>query len=485
MTTLRIGSEPSVLAKADILVMPAFAGAQGFEVADAELAGKAAHGGQFARHVLRLDPSFQGKIGQLSALLVPASDEPAVILVGVGARDAFSANTLRDALMPAAHFLRKRGSSVIALNGFGIDPALVVRAAAEACLIGAHLRSDKTEAAIELLIADAPSLKRSFEIGMAAGRAVNWVRDLVETPGSDLVPERLAQVVAERARQLDIAVEVWGEAELAKHGFGATQAVGRGSANKPRVVCLYSDRRKAGLGLAGKGITFDSGGINLKRNVQEIAWMKADMAAAAAVAGAIFAVVELGLDPDVTAVLPMAENMPGGHALRPGDVVSHPDGRKTEVVDTDCEGRLVLADAVACLARNGAGEIIDVGTLTDGGGVGPLLWGCWSTSTALADALCDAGDLAGEPGWRLPLRAEYERLIESKVADIANAPLSVPDSGQLAATYLRTFAGDVPWAHIDNGSSAYLDQGFEPWPVGATGSPVRALLQLLLNRAGE
>ena len=213
--------------------------------------------------------------------------------------------------------------------------------------------------------------------------------------------------------------------------------------------------------------------------------MKADMAAAAAVAGAVFAAVELGADPDVTVVLPMAENMPGGHALRPGDVVSHPGGRKTEVVDTDCEGRLVLADAVAHLARSGVKEIIDVGTLTDGGGVGPLLWGCWSTSTSLAAALCDAGEFAGEPGWRLPLRAEYERLIESKVADIANAPLSVPDSGQLAATYLRTFAGDVPWAHIDNGSSAYLDQGFEPWPVGATGSPVRALLQLLLNRAGE
>jgi leucyl aminopeptidase len=175
----------------------------------------------------------------------------------------------------------------------------------------------------------------------------------------------------------------------------------------------------------------------------------------------------------VTALLPLAENMPGGHALRPGDVVRHPDGRRTEVVDTDCEGRLVLADAVAYLARGGVGEIIDVGTLTDGGGVGPLLWGCWSTSPSLAQELGGAGEIADE------------RLIESSVADIANAPLSVPDSGQLAATYLRTFAGNTPWLHLDNGSSAYLDQGFAPWPVGATGSPVRALLQLLLSRAGE
>lgn len=485
MTTLRIGSELSVLAKADILVMPAFVGASGFDVADTALAGKAAHGGQIARHVLRFDPSFEGKVGQLSPLLVPASDQPAVLVVGLGAREAFTANTLREALMPAAHFLRERGKGVVALDGLGGEPASIVRAAAEACLIGGHARMNKSEVVIELLVSDSAGLQRAFEIGVAAGRAANWVRDLVETPGGDLVPARFAQIVAERARQLGVGVEIWDEAELARQGFGATQAVGRGSANKPCVVCLYPRRQEARLGLVGKGITFDSGGINLKRNAEEIAWMKADMAAAAAVAGAVFAAVELGADPDVTVVLPMAENMPGGHALRPGDVVSHPDGRKTEVVDTDCEGRLVLADAVAHLARNGVREIIDVGTLTDGGGVGPLLWGCWSTSTSLADALLDAGEVAGEPGWRLPLRTEYERLIESKVADIANAPLSVPDSGQLAATYLRTFAGSIAWAHVDNGSSAYLDQGFEPWPVGATGSPVRALLQLLLNRAGN
>lgn len=485
MTILRLGSEPSVLATADVLVMPAFAGTRGFEVADAELAGKAAYGGQLAHHMLRRDPTFHGKVGQLSALLVPALNEPAVLLVGVGAREAFAANTLREALMPAAHFLRKRGRGVIALNGLGADPASIVRAAAEACLIGAHLRMDKAEVAFELLIIDAADFDRAFEIGVVAGNAVNWVRDLVETPGSDLMPARFAQIVAERARQLDVVAEIWDEVEIAKRRFGATQAVGRGSANKPCVVCLYPDRQRAGLGLVGKGITFDSGGINLKRNAQEIAWMKADMAAAAAVAAAVFAAAELGIDPDVTVVLPMAENMPGGHALRPGDVVSHPDGRRTEVVDTDSEGRLVLADAIAHLVKNGVGEIVDVGTLTDGGGVGPLLWGCWSTSTSLAQALCDAGELAGEPGWRLPLRAEYERLLESKVADIANAPMSVPDSGQLAAAYLRTFAGNTAWAHIDNGSSAYLDQGFEPWPVGATGSPVRALLQLLLNRDGE
>jgi leucyl aminopeptidase len=481
MIELRLSGDRSILANADILLMPAFAEASGPQFADAELLEVARQGDRFAS-ALRRDAVFKARPGQLSALLVSAEDEPAVLSVGLGSRDTFSPNTLRDALMEAAIFLKGRGRCVVALDGLGLDIGSAIRAATEACLLGGYGPAD-TSTTVDLLTIDAPSGERDFEIGKAAGKAANWVRELVEMPGGNLVPEHLAEVIATRARQLGIGVEIWDEAELARRGFGATRAVGWGSVNKPLVLRLNPDRPRAGLGLAGKGITFDSGGINLKRNPQEIVWMKADMAAAAAVAGAIFAAVELGFDPDVTAILPLAENMPGSHALRPGDVVTHPDGRRTEVTDTDSEGRLILADAVAYLARSGVGAIIDVGTLTDGGGVGPLLWGCWTTSNALAEELTEAGETAGEPGWRLPLRPEYERLIESKVADIANAPLSVPDRGQLAATYLRTFASKIPWVHIDNGSCAYLDQGFAPWPVGATGSPTRALLQLLLSRA--
>ncbi|WP_181257219.1 leucyl aminopeptidase family protein [Pseudaminobacter soli (ex Li et al. 2025)] len=482
MIEVRLSGDRSILANADILVMPAFAEASGPQLADVGLLEKAGQGERFAS-ALRRDAVFQARPSQLSALLVPAENGPAVLAAGLGPRETFSANTLRDALMAAAIFLKGRGRCVVVLDGLGLDIASAMRAATEACLLGGHGGQADESTIVDLLTIDAPGAERGFAIGKAVGKAANWVRELVETPGNKLVPEDLAEVVATRARQLGIGVDIWGEAELAKRGFGATRAVGYGSVNKPLVLCLNPNRPKARLGLAGKGITFDSGGINLKRNPQEIVWMKADMAAAAAVAGAIFAAVELGFDPDVTAILPLAENMPGSHALRPGDVVTHPDGRRTEITDTDSEGRLVLADAVAYLARSGVGAIVDVGTLTDGGGVGPLLWGCWTTSNTLAEELIAAGETAGEPGWRLPLRPEYERLIESKVADIANAALAVPDSGQLAATYLRTFAGKTPWVHIDNGSTAYLDQGFAPWPVGATGSPTRALLQFLLSRA--
>ena len=149
------------------------------------------------------------------------------------------------------------------------------------------------------------------------------------------------------------------------------------------------------------------------------------------------------------------------------------------MIDTDSEGRLVLADALAWLARGRPGRLVDVGTLTDSGAVGTAFWGCWGTSGVVAEELLAAGRAAADPGWRLPLHASYAELLESRVADIANCSVDVPDTGQLAATYLRTFTGDVPWVHIDNGSSAWLERDAAPWPAGPTAAPVRALIEFL------
>jgi leucyl aminopeptidase len=278
---------------------------------------------------------------------------------------------------------------------------------------------------------------------------------------------------------------VWSAATLRARGFGATLGVGSGSAHPPVVVELTSGSGKPRIGLAGKGITFDAGGLNLKRDLTEIRWMKSDMAAAAAVAAAVCAAAELGSTTPVRAVLPLAENVVGERSIRPGDVVVHPDGRRTEVLDTDSEGRLVLADAIAYLARSGVEQVVDVGTLTDGGGLGPLLWGCWGNDPALVEALVASGSSAGDPGWALPLRSEYRRLLGSDVADVVNVAWDVPDGAQLAATYLSTFADGVRWAHVDNGSTAYLESAFDPWPKGATGSPTRALLAFLTSSSDE
>ncbi|MBC2775550.1 hypothetical protein H6M51_22050 [Rhizobium sp. AQ_MP] len=311
----------------------------------------------------------------------------------------------------------------------------------------------------------------------------NWARDLVERPAGELRPDDLATEVAAQAAALDIAAEIWDAQRLEAEGFGATLGVGRGSDASPRLVVLRTGKSDHPLGLAGKGVTFDTGGLNLKRDLEEIGYMKSDMAGAAAVAGALFAAVALKRAPAVIAVLPMVENMPSGRALRPGDRVRHPDASTTEVVDTDCEGRLLLADALAFLARQKVRALIDVGTLSDGGGVGGEMWGLWSNNAQFADRVTRAGALAGDPGWHLPLRLERDTMLASRIADRRNTLVGEPDTGQVAACYLDQFTAGIPWVHIDNGSNAYLLRDTGPWPEGATGAPLRALIRLLCDEA--
>ena len=319
--------------------------------------------------------------------------------------------------------------------------------------------------------------------GLVIACWTNWARELVERPAADLGPEALAREISHQATNLGINAEIWDERQMEAEGFGATLSVGRGAEAAPRVVVLRHGSGDRPLGLAGKGVTFDTGGLNLKRDAQEIGYMKSDMAGAVAVAGALFASIELKQSQDVIAVLPLAENMPSGRALRPGDKVRHPDKTTTEVMDTDSEGRLLLADALSWLTRQNVRALIDVGTLSDGGGVGPEFWGLWSNSANLAAELTAAGENAGEPGWHLPLRKERDTLLRSRIADRGNVAAGEPDSGQIAACYLSQFVGKTEWAHIDNGSTAWLLRETGPWPEGATGAPLRALTHFLCGGA--
>ena len=318
--------------------------------------------------------------------------------------------------------------------------------------------------------------------GLVVARWTNWAREMVERPAADLGPETLAEEITSQAATLGINAEIWDETRMEAEGFGATLAVGRGAEAGPRIVVLRHGSGDRSLGLAGKGVTFDTGGLNLKRDPQEIGYMKSDMAGAVAVAGALFASVELKQSQDVIAVLPLAENMPSGRALRPGDKVRHPDNTTTEVLDTDSEGRLLLADALSWLARQNVRTMIDVGTLSDGGGVGPEFWGMWSNSANLVGELSAAGENAGDPGWHLPLRKERDTLLPSRIADRSNVAAGEPDSGQIAACYLSQFVGKTEWVHIDNGSTAWLLRETGPWPEGATGAPLRALIQFLCGK---
>jgi leucyl aminopeptidase len=312
----------------------------------------------------------------------------------------------------------------------------------------------------------------------------NRVRDLVHAPAGEATPEMLAEVIADWAAEHGAAGQIWTADELARAGFGGVLGVGRGSRNEPRMVeVTHAGAGGRPIAFAGKGITFDSGGLNLKRDPGELAWMRLDMAGGAAVAAAVIGAAWLSLPVSAVAVVPLAENMPGDGALRPGDVLTHRGGRTSEVMDTDSEGRLIIADVLSYLGERNPEALIDVATLTDAAGLGPALWAALGNDQTLIGELLAAGDAAGEPGWQLPLPDAYRELLASDSADLRNTPVRGPDSTVMAAMFLQEFAGDNRWAHIDNGSTAWLEHSFGPWPEGATGSPARALLRFLEARS--
>ncbi len=462
-------SASEVTASSGALVVGLFQGPTTGRGAEAVLA-------QLGVDVLSLaeaDPGFTGADGQLLSVATLGETPLVVRLVGLGAPGPVTTEVLRRAAMRAAG--AQAATSLLALESSDERAAAAV---VEGHRLGAWRYGAASEA--ELMVVGEGDVSRGEQIA----RATNWVRDLVETPPNLLTPaafaERIRAFAASEAPGL-VTVTDWDPTLLAERGFGGTLGVGSADPASTRAVELrYTPTPGAATtALAGKGITFDSGGINLKRDATEISWMKSDMAAAASVAAAVVTAAALGSSRSLHALLPITENMPGSRAQRPGDVVTHPDGRTTEVSDTDSEGRLLLADALAWLAATRPEALIDVGTLTDSGALGTEFWGCWSTSTALADELVEAGERSGDRGWRLPLHDGYSALLSSRVADLRNAPGDAPDTGVMAATYLRAFAGDLPWVHIDNGSGAWLERDAAPWPEGPTGTPVRALIEHL------
>jgi leucyl aminopeptidase len=309
----------------------------------------------------------------------------------------------------------------------------------------------------------------------------------VNTPSLDATPDVLAKEAQKMAKAAGLTVKVWTKSDLKRGGFGGILGVGSGSANEPRLVELTY--RGAGnaqpIAVTGKGITFDSGGLSLKQP-DWMETMKGDMAAGAATLAVMRAVAELKPKLNVIAAIPFAENMPGGSAIRPGDVLKHRGGKTSEVLNTDAEGRLVLADSLAFLAERKPRLIIDSATLTGAAmiALGADLWAVMGTDDGLISDLLAAGEAAGEPGWKLPLWEGYRKKLESSVADVKN--IGDRYGGAITAgLFLREFVGDVPWAHMDVAGPAFVDGASEWWPKGATGSPVRTLLRYIEAQAAR
>jgi leucyl aminopeptidase len=427
-----------------------------------------------------------GQAGESAEVVASASGRPvSVLLLGLGDRSAA-------ALRRAGATLGRRvaGGATAATAAVAGEAAGGVQAFAEGVLLGGYRFDLKSEAAKPpgqawLASADPDGAARAVDRASAIAEAVGLARDLANTPSLTKSPQWLAAEAARVTAGRDVTVRVWEPDELAAAGFGGILAVGAGSARPPRLIELsYAPPdARSHVVLVGKGITFDSGGLSLKPN-DGMKLMKTDMAAGGAVIAVLSALARLGVPHRVTGLVAAAENLPSGSAYRPGDVITHYGGRTVEVLNTDAEGRLVLADALAYAAATlEPDQIIDLATLTGAARValGTTHAALYATDDGLAQSLIAAGQASGERLWRMPLEDEYRPALESDVADLSHvsrAATTMPGS-IIAALFLREFTGGRPWAHLDIASTGRSTENDGELSKGATGFGTRLLLRLL------
>jgi leucyl aminopeptidase len=434
------------------------------------------------------------------ALLHPERP-PRALVVGAGKPDELDAERLRVAAALAAQRAAGLDATSIAwVVPSGGDAGDRAAALVEGTILAAYrfdrYRSgdadDPAPAQLERLVliaaeADRGAAEAAASIARVAAEAANRARTLQNLPSNELTPAVLAERAEEIAAGDDrVEVEILDREAIAAAGMGGLVAVSQGSATEPRLIALRYAGGGSGprVGLVGKAVTFDSGGISIKPSAG-MHEMKMDMSGGAAVLESFAAVVELGLELDLVAAIPATENMPSGTAIKPGDIITQLNGKTVEVNNTDAEGRLILADALTyCVRELGAERLIDLATLT-----GAVLVALGSTYAALisndddwAATVERAATESGELAWRLPLHAEYKQLTRGTVADLTNAAAKRKAGTIYAGSFLEEFVDDVPWVHLDIAGTAW-DTGREYVGKGATGFGVRLLLRLALDLA--
>ena len=425
---------------------------------------------------------------------------PLVLAVGLGSagpdQQSTSPETLRRAAGAAVRELSSHGSfgpgngevRRITLALPASQPEQAEAVALGALLGGYSFRRYRATPAADVQLTLLTEQDAAAERGRVLAVAMTLVRDLINTPPADLVPADLAEAAARAGAASGFAVQVLDENELAKDGYGGLLAVGMGSVHPPRLIRLEYTHPEATrtVVFAGKGITFDSGGLSLKPS-KSMETMKSDMGGAAAVLGAVQAIAALKPAVNVVGYLCTAENMPGGGAQRPSDVITIYGGKTVEVLNTDAEGRLVLADALARSAADDPDLLVDVATLTGAQTValGNRTAGVMATDDTLAAAVADAARRAGEAMWPMPLPDELRKGLDSTVADIANISADRAAGMLVAGVFLREFVPDgVRWAHVDIAGPAYNESGAYGYtPKGGTGAAVRTLVQLAADVA--
>ena len=326
------------------------------------------------------------------------------------------------------------------------------------------------------------AVKRAAALAHTLGEFTNLARGLANRPGNVVFPETFAEEARWHAKKHGLRCTVLDEKQLRARGFGGITAVGGGSARPPRLIVLEhrgGPRTQAPLALVGKAVTFDTGGISIKpaADMEQMIW---DKCGGAAVLGAMLAIAKLGLKRNVIGLIPAAENMPGAAAYRPGDIVTCYDGRHVEIVNTDAEGRMILADAIGFARKDHrAAAIVDIATLTGAVGValGEAAAGLWSSDDRLRDAVLAASRKSGERLWAMPYFPEYDDAIRSDVALLKNSGGRIAGACT-AAAFLRTFAEKTPWVHLDIAYTSHRNKDNASMAKGATGFGVRTLVEL-------
>ena len=451
---------------------------------------------------LMASEEITGKIGSTNIVhtlcKIPADE---VICVGLGKAAEFDYDKVRivsnAAIKTAKRAHAKRVATIIHGAGIGgLDPKLAAQAVVEGSLLGdykfegykSEKDNDKNNIE-ELVIVDydpqkIKDIENNIELAKTIIESTNRARDIINSPSNKITPSYLADYAREMAKEQKLEYQVMGRDEIAKKGMDSLYQVAKGSDEEPKLIVLkYNGGGNETYGLIGKGITFDSGGISLKPS-SKLSEMKTDMAGAATVIEVMRVIAKLKLKVNVIAVIPATENMPSGHAYKPGDVIGSLSGKTIEIISTDAEGRLILADAITYAKQLGATKLIDIATLTGGVRValGDAAAAVMGNDQALVNKLLESSKSTGEKLWQLPLYEEFKEYLKSDVADIMNSTESGGKaSASVGGTFLQKFAGDTAWAHIDIGGTAYLEKDIGYLSSGATGFGVRLLTYFFQN----
>lgn len=480
--------------KCDLLVVNEFEGVK--QPGGATGAADKALGGLIAK--LSREGEIDGKLGKVTMIHCRGKlKADKVVVVGLGKREKFDLEAVRTAAAAAIKKAREVKAKTVAtiIHGAGIG-GLEVEEAAKAVVEGSVLgvykfagyarEKEEPDFQVETLIlieCDKKKIKaieKGARLGLIIAEAENHARDLVNEPSNKMTPTAFAKLAQRIAKINNLK---FASLDPKAEGMNSLWAVAKGSNEPPRLVALEykgNPKSKEKIALIGKGITFDSGGISLKPS-KKMDVMKSDMAGAAAVLGTMSLLSDLKPRKNVIGVIPLTENMPSGHATKPGDVVGSLAGYTIEVVNTDAEGRMILADAITYAKKRGATQIIDAATLTGGciTALGDAASGVIGNDQKLIDRLLEASKRCGQKMWQLPLYDEYKESVKSEIADIKNTGESGKASPSTGAAFLSKFVGDTPWVHIDIAGTAFLEKEHSYLPQGATGVPVRTLIEFL------